>query len=103
TWTVERAPQAACDELPRAAGGPPIALPELITDGSHVYHQYVVRVADHDRIRTELTRRGVGTGVHYLFRGTCSLLLEASAIRWAISPILSEQLSRCSHCPCTRS
>jgi dTDP-4-amino-4,6-dideoxygalactose transaminase len=31
----------------------------------HVYHLFVVRVADRDNIRTELARRGIQTGVHY--------------------------------------
>jgi dTDP-4-amino-4,6-dideoxygalactose transaminase len=43
----------------------PIELPELITAGAHVYHQYVVRLPDRDRVREILASRGVGTGVHY--------------------------------------
>jgi dTDP-4-amino-4,6-dideoxygalactose transaminase len=31
----------------------------------HVYHLYVVRVPERDRVRAELDRRGVQTGVHY--------------------------------------
>jgi dTDP-4-amino-4,6-dideoxygalactose transaminase len=31
----------------------------------HVYHLFVVRVAERDNVRTELARRGIQTGVHY--------------------------------------
>jgi dTDP-4-amino-4,6-dideoxygalactose transaminase len=31
----------------------------------HVYHLFVVRVARRDRVRAELARRGIQTGVHY--------------------------------------
>jgi dTDP-4-amino-4,6-dideoxygalactose transaminase len=31
----------------------------------HVYHLFVVRIAQRDAIRTELGRRGIQTGVHY--------------------------------------
>jgi dTDP-4-amino-4,6-dideoxygalactose transaminase len=31
----------------------------------HVYHLFIVRVADRDSIRSELGRRGIQTGVHY--------------------------------------
>jgi dTDP-4-amino-4,6-dideoxygalactose transaminase len=44
---------------------PRIGLPELLDDGSHVYHQYVVRVNDRETLRDTLGRQGIGTGVHY--------------------------------------
>jgi dTDP-4-amino-4,6-dideoxygalactose transaminase len=31
----------------------------------HVYHLYVVRVADRDAVQARLRERGIGTGVHY--------------------------------------
>jgi len=31
----------------------------------HVYHLFVVRIAERDRVRAELGRRGIQTGVHY--------------------------------------
>jgi dTDP-4-amino-4,6-dideoxygalactose transaminase len=43
----------------------PLGQPELLYDGSHVYHQYVVRVPERDQVREFLASRGVGTGVHY--------------------------------------
>lgn len=46
------------------------ALPgvELIEEHPHVYHVYhlfVVRVADRDQVRAELSEKGVETGIHY--------------------------------------
>jgi dTDP-4-amino-4,6-dideoxygalactose transaminase len=42
-----------------------LGLPELLDDGRHVYHQYVVRVADRDAVRAWLANHGIATGVHY--------------------------------------
>jgi dTDP-4-amino-4,6-dideoxygalactose transaminase len=42
-----------------------VGRPELLHDGSHVYHQYVVRVPLRDSVRDALARDGIGTGVHY--------------------------------------
>ena len=33
--------------------------------GRHVYHQFVVRVADRDRVRAELRALKIGTGIYY--------------------------------------
>jgi dTDP-4-amino-4,6-dideoxygalactose transaminase len=42
-----------------------IKLPELVYDGSHVYHQYVVRSSERDTLRSRLADNGIGTGIHY--------------------------------------
>lgn len=42
-----------------------LRLPRPCPDGAHVYHQYVIRVRERDRLRDELTKRGVQTGIHY--------------------------------------
>lgn len=49
----------------RLIDNPLVQKPEHINDGSHVYHQYVVRVADRDRFRDYLLSQGVETAVHY--------------------------------------
>jgi dTDP-3-amino-3,4,6-trideoxy-alpha-D-glucose transaminase len=33
--------------------------------GDHVYHQFVVRVGDRERVKALLARRGIASGVHY--------------------------------------
>jgi len=43
----------------------PLGLPETAPWAEHVYHLYVVRVADRDRVRAMLTGAGVETGIHY--------------------------------------
>jgi dTDP-4-amino-4,6-dideoxygalactose transaminase len=43
-------------------GVAPIAVP---SPAHHVYHQYVVRLADRDRALAHLRERGIATGVHY--------------------------------------
>jgi dTDP-4-amino-4,6-dideoxygalactose transaminase len=43
----------------------PLELPEEPADGVDVFHLYVVRVAERERVRAELARAGVDTLVHY--------------------------------------
>jgi dTDP-4-amino-4,6-dideoxygalactose transaminase len=62
-WNARRRQHAArYHELLRHL---PLGLPELIENGAHVYHQYVVRAEGRDAVREELAARGIGTGVHY--------------------------------------
>ena len=42
-----------------------VALPHSAPDVEHVYHLYVIEVDDRDRLQSELTGRGIGTGIHY--------------------------------------
>lgn len=44
-----------------------VIVPPVATGAEHVYHQYTIRVVDHDRdaFAEELTKRGVGNGVYY--------------------------------------
>jgi dTDP-4-amino-4,6-dideoxygalactose transaminase len=44
---------------------PGVALPRRRAEGTHVYHQYVVRSPRRDALRAALKARGVGTNVHY--------------------------------------
>jgi dTDP-4-amino-4,6-dideoxygalactose transaminase len=44
---------------------PAVTLPARRDDRTHIFNQYVIRVPDRDRVRTELARRGVGTEVYY--------------------------------------
>ncbi len=62
-WTAKRQQNAAfLSENLRGVVVPPTA-PGAV----HVFHQYTVRVVDHDReaFAQELAKRGVGTGVYY--------------------------------------
>ncbi|WP_168626449.1 MULTISPECIES: DegT/DnrJ/EryC1/StrS aminotransferase family protein [unclassified Cryobacterium] len=44
-----------------------VVTPPTAANAVHVYHQYTIRVVDHDRdaFANELTNRGVGSGVYY--------------------------------------
>ncbi|HED14116.1 MAG TPA: DegT/DnrJ/EryC1/StrS family aminotransferase [Gammaproteobacteria bacterium] len=42
-----------------------IACPSIPEGCSHVFHQYVIQLADRERIQQELRQQGVATAVHY--------------------------------------
>ncbi|MCY7401615.1 MAG: DegT/DnrJ/EryC1/StrS family aminotransferase [Nocardioides sp.] len=46
---------------------PGVRRPLLGAEEQHVWHLYVVRVAERDRVLAELGRAGVGAGIHYPF------------------------------------
>ncbi len=63
-WNEERrAAVARYDEL--LAEIPGVTLPRTLVGNEHVWHLYVVRVADRDRVLKELEAAGVGAGIHY--------------------------------------
>ena len=45
--------------------GLPLALPVRRPNATHVFHQYVIRLAERDALRNRLRASGVGTGIHY--------------------------------------
>ena len=64
TWNEQRRAAAArYDEL--LAELPRVTLPRTLAGNEHVWHLYVVRVADRGRVKKELQAAGVGTGIHY--------------------------------------
>jgi dTDP-4-amino-4,6-dideoxygalactose transaminase len=48
-----------------ALAGLPLGLPACRPGASHVFHQYVVRSPERDRLRAALAVRGIGTNIHY--------------------------------------
>ena len=48
-----------------AASGGPIVLPVRPPDRTHIFNQYVIRVADRDRVRERLSAGGIGTEIYY--------------------------------------
>ena len=42
-----------------------VVTPSVLQDVGHVYHLYVIRVKNRDRIRTILAEKGISTGIHY--------------------------------------
>ena len=45
--------------------GKEIVLPEPGGEGEHIWHQYVVRCSERDRLKNYLESEGVGTLIHY--------------------------------------
>jgi dTDP-4-amino-4,6-dideoxygalactose transaminase len=43
----------------------PVVLLKTLPGAHHIYHQYVIRVRDRDKLRTFLSDRGVGSEVYY--------------------------------------
>jgi dTDP-4-amino-4,6-dideoxygalactose transaminase len=68
TWT-ERRIAAACRYRDLLSGtefaGTELKLTDVAPLARHVYHLFVVRVARRDKVRAELARRSIETGVHY--------------------------------------
>jgi dTDP-4-amino-4,6-dideoxygalactose transaminase len=62
-WTSKRRSIAALYDRYLEADG--IGIPARPRDREHAYHVYAIRRADRDRIRSELSARNIGTGVHY--------------------------------------
>lgn len=67
-WNYERQQVADCyremiEDLPELTRK--IILPAPPEKGSHVYHLFVVRVAERDRLLAHLNSSGIGAGVHY--------------------------------------
>src|SRR5207302_2551938 len=57
--------QAIAARYDDGLAGLPVALPPRRTDCSHVFHQYVIRSKDRDRLREHLRAASIGTGIHY--------------------------------------
>jgi dTDP-4-amino-4,6-dideoxygalactose transaminase len=43
----------------------PLLLPARSPQTSHVFHQYVIRLAKRDALRQKLRAAGIGSGIHY--------------------------------------
>jgi dTDP-4-amino-4,6-dideoxygalactose transaminase len=47
------------------SAAPPVKLLSTIPGAYHIYHQYVVRVRDRDKLRALLSERGIGSEIYY--------------------------------------
>lgn len=57
--------QAIANRYDAGLRGLPLALPVRRPQATHVFHQYVIRLAARDPIREALRAAGIGSGVHY--------------------------------------
>lgn len=63
-WNEARR-QAAARYEEMLSGRDDVLLPQTLEGNLHVWHLYVVRVPDRDRILKELQAAGIGAGIHY--------------------------------------
>lgn len=105
-WNAERRRLAARYSR-MLSGEPGIVTPVTVAGNEHVFHQYVVRVPERDRVLGQLAQAGIGVGVHYpqpvhlvpAFRATSTPLgsfpvaerLSAEILSLPIYPGLTEQ------------
>ena len=67
-WTAERQKKAKRyqllfqDLLPSVEG---LKLPSIQYQNRHIFHQYVIRVPERDRLKQFLTEEGIGTDIYY--------------------------------------
>ncbi len=66
-WNAARRANAAGygQQFEQAGIAAQLRLPQQPAGRTHIYHQYVVRVAERDRVREQLTASGVGTEIYY--------------------------------------
>jgi dTDP-4-amino-4,6-dideoxygalactose transaminase len=57
--------QAIANRYDAGLAGLPLAPPVRASSATHVFHQYVVRLAERDRLRDRLRAAGIATGIHY--------------------------------------
>jgi dTDP-4-amino-4,6-dideoxygalactose transaminase len=57
--------QVAADRYDKGLTGLPLALPASRPQATHVFHQYVIRLAERDALRAALQAAGIGSGIHY--------------------------------------
>ncbi|NQX10538.1 DegT/DnrJ/EryC1/StrS family aminotransferase [Microbacteriaceae bacterium VKM Ac-2855] len=63
-WNDER--RAAAEYYAELLGDVPgVELPRTAIENEHVFHLYVIRLDDRDRMHDALAAAGIGTGVHY--------------------------------------
>ncbi|MFQ5691554.1 MAG: DegT/DnrJ/EryC1/StrS family aminotransferase [Nitrospinota bacterium] len=62
-WTEER--RRAAGWYREALGGLPLVLPAEPEGRRHVYHLFVIRSPERDRLRDALAEEGIETGLHY--------------------------------------
>ena len=63
-WNAaRRAAAARYDEL--LSGCDEVVRPRTLDGNEHVWHLYMVRVPDRDRVLKELQAAGIGAGIHY--------------------------------------
>jgi len=64
-WNAQRRERAADYNRMLAAAAAALVLPVEPSWSRHIYHLYVVRTEDRERMMNHLAKAGIGTGIHY--------------------------------------
>jgi dTDP-4-amino-4,6-dideoxygalactose transaminase len=90
-WNAQRRDLAArYDDLLGGLDG--VVAPRTMAGNEHVFHQYVLRVSDRDRVLAELNAAGIGAGIHYPH--PVHLLPAFASTRWPVGAFpVAEQLA----------
>lgn len=63
-WTERRIEKAKVyDELLKEVDE--VIIPKVLPEAKHVYHLYVIRVKNRDKVQQRLKEKGIATGIHY--------------------------------------
>jgi dTDP-4-amino-4,6-dideoxygalactose transaminase len=62
-WNEMR--HAAARRYDGLLGGLRVSIPKEMKQAKHIYHLYVIRVKDRDKVKAALEAKGVGCGLHY--------------------------------------
>ena len=65
SWNEQRRAHARAYQELFAGSDGAVVLPHVPTWSRPVYHLYVVRISDRERVQQQLTAAGIGTGIHY--------------------------------------
>ena len=76
----------------------PVVLLKTLPGAHHIYHQYVIRVRDRDKLRAFLSERGIGSRFTIPFRCICRNVLLILAMLRAICRKPNAQLWTCWLC-----
>ena len=91
-WNEQRRERARCyDKLLSTSDG--IITPHVPAWSQPVYHLYVVRLADRDRVQSRLAELGIGTGIHYPIPLHLSKAYEALGFRVGDFPVAEQAAS----------
>jgi dTDP-4-amino-4,6-dideoxygalactose transaminase len=57
--------EAVAERYDAGLAGLPLAVPTRRSQATHAFHQFVIRLAERDRLREALRAAGIGSGIHY--------------------------------------
>jgi dTDP-4-amino-4,6-dideoxygalactose transaminase len=87
TWNEQRWERARCYDDLFARAGERVILPYEPPWSRPVYHRYVVRVADRERVHHDVSAAGIETGIHYPIPLHLSIPYEALGFRPGDFPV----------------